>query len=73
MPLRLIKSLSLSLISGDPSFLLSGVGVHILRLHQRRVSGNVHLETEGNHEIAFFLVMPHNDKNLVRNESTGKA
>lgn len=28
------------LIAGDPALLLSGVRIHIFRLHQRRVSGD---------------------------------
>lgn len=31
------------LIAGDPALLLSGVRIHIFRLHQRRVSGDTNV------------------------------
>lgn len=45
LPLRFTKCFSLCLIPGDPALVLCGVRVHVLRLHQRRVSENDCLHT----------------------------
>lgn len=50
----LIKCFSLCVIPGNLALVLGGVRVHILGLHQRRVSRNDCLHTERRHEMAFL-------------------